>query len=135
MSDPRTRNAVSAPSRSVALVTLGCARNEVDSEELAGTLAARGWSLTDSDADRVDHMRHGLILISPFQWSRWLSAAVKLGVDGATLAAEIHVARTDPTRENVARCADIARRIESTATGMAKRIAETTALEMEAAAA
>jgi ribosomal protein S12 methylthiotransferase len=53
VSDPRTRNAVSAPSRSVALVTLGCARNEVDSEELAGTLAARGWSLTDSDAADV----------------------------------------------------------------------------------
>jgi len=38
-----------APSGSVAIVTLGCARNEVDSEELAGTLAARGWQLTDSD--------------------------------------------------------------------------------------
>jgi ribosomal protein S12 methylthiotransferase len=35
-------------------VTLGCARNEVDSEELAGTLAARGWLLADSeDADVV----------------------------------------------------------------------------------
>ena len=33
---------------SVAIVTLGCARNEVDSEELAGTLAARGWQLTES---------------------------------------------------------------------------------------
>ncbi len=31
--------------RSVALVTLGCARNEVDSEELAGRLAADGWEL------------------------------------------------------------------------------------------
>jgi ribosomal protein S12 methylthiotransferase len=30
-------------------VTLGCARNEVDSEELAGTLSSRGWQLTDSD--------------------------------------------------------------------------------------
>lgn len=30
---------------SVALVTLGCARNEVDSEELAGRLAAQGWRL------------------------------------------------------------------------------------------
>ena len=30
-------------------MTLGCARNEVDSEELAGTLAARGWQLADSD--------------------------------------------------------------------------------------
>jgi ribosomal protein S12 methylthiotransferase len=33
----------------VSLVTLGCARNEVDSEELAGTLSSRGWQLTDSD--------------------------------------------------------------------------------------
>jgi ribosomal protein S12 methylthiotransferase RimO len=36
----------------VSLVTLGCARNEVDSEELAGRLDAGGWSLTDeADAD------------------------------------------------------------------------------------
>jgi ribosomal protein S12 methylthiotransferase len=43
-----------APSRSAALVTLGCARNEVDSEELAGRLGAAGWALTDSaDADVV----------------------------------------------------------------------------------
>ena len=33
--------------RSVAVVTLGCARNEVDSEELAGRLAADGWTLVD----------------------------------------------------------------------------------------
>ncbi len=33
--------------RSVALVTLGCARNEVDSEELAGRLGAGGWALSD----------------------------------------------------------------------------------------
>ncbi|CAM5308812.1 tRNA-2-methylthio-N(6)-dimethylallyladenosine synthase [Streptomyces griseus subsp. griseus] len=39
--------------RTVALVTLGCARNEVDSEELAGRLAADGWDLVEdaSDAD------------------------------------------------------------------------------------
>lgn len=39
----------------VALVTLGCARNEVDSEELAGRLAADGWELVDdpSVADAV----------------------------------------------------------------------------------
>jgi ribosomal protein S12 methylthiotransferase len=30
-------------------VTLGCARNEVDSEELAGRLTADGWELTDDD--------------------------------------------------------------------------------------
>ena len=39
--------------RSVALVTLGCARNEVDSEELAGRLAAEGWLLVD-DAAQAD---------------------------------------------------------------------------------
>jgi ribosomal protein S12 methylthiotransferase len=42
--------------RRAALVTLGCARNEVDSEELAGRLAADGWELTedaDGDADVV----------------------------------------------------------------------------------
>ncbi|MEO3756550.1 30S ribosomal protein S12 methylthiotransferase RimO [Streptomyces sp. B6B3] len=37
--------------RTVALVTLGCARNEVDSEELAGRLAADGWDLVDDAAD------------------------------------------------------------------------------------
>jgi ribosomal protein S12 methylthiotransferase RimO len=40
-----------APARSVALVTLGCARNEVDSEELAGRLAAEGWQLVDDAAE------------------------------------------------------------------------------------
>ena len=33
--------------RRVALVTLGCARNEVDSEELAGRLDGAGWALVD----------------------------------------------------------------------------------------
>jgi ribosomal protein S12 methylthiotransferase len=44
---------VSSPARSVALVTLGCARNEVDSEELAGRLDAGGWALTP-DAEDAD---------------------------------------------------------------------------------
>ena len=39
--------------RTVALVTLGCARNEVDSEELAGRLSAQGWTLVD-DAGAAD---------------------------------------------------------------------------------
>jgi len=38
---------------SVAMLTLGCARNEVDSEELAGRLAADGFTLVD-DADAAD---------------------------------------------------------------------------------
>jgi hypothetical protein len=33
--------------RTVAVVTMGCARNEVDSEELAGRLEADGWTLVD----------------------------------------------------------------------------------------
>ncbi|MBB1245296.1 30S ribosomal protein S12 methylthiotransferase RimO [Streptomyces durbertensis] len=37
--------------RTVALVTLGCARNEVDSEELAGRLAADGWDLVQDAAE------------------------------------------------------------------------------------
>jgi ribosomal protein S12 methylthiotransferase RimO len=37
-------------SRSVALVTLGCARNEVDSEELAARLTAAGWVISDDPA-------------------------------------------------------------------------------------
>jgi ribosomal protein S12 methylthiotransferase len=40
-------------SRSVALVTLGCARNEVDSEELAARLEAGGWQIVD-DAENAD---------------------------------------------------------------------------------
>ncbi|QBF45573.1 30S ribosomal protein S12 methylthiotransferase RimO [Janibacter limosus] len=44
---------MSVPSRSVALVTLGCTRNDVDSEELAGRLSAEGWTLVD-DAAQAD---------------------------------------------------------------------------------
>ena len=40
-----------ATRQSVALVTLGCARNEVDSEELAGRLAAGGFTLVDDPAE------------------------------------------------------------------------------------
>lgn len=36
--------------KTVALVTLGCARNDVDSEELAGRLADDGWQLVDDPA-------------------------------------------------------------------------------------
>ena len=37
--------------RNVALITMGCARNEVDSEELAGRLDAAGFGLVDDPAD------------------------------------------------------------------------------------
>jgi ribosomal protein S12 methylthiotransferase RimO len=39
--------------RTVSLVTLGCARNEVDSEELAARLTASGWDLTPADEASV----------------------------------------------------------------------------------
>ena len=39
------------PRVTVALVTLGCARNDVDSEELAGRLAADGFRLVDDPED------------------------------------------------------------------------------------
>jgi ribosomal protein S12 methylthiotransferase RimO len=40
---------ISTP-RTVALITMGCARNDVDSEELAGRLAADGWVLVTDPA-------------------------------------------------------------------------------------
>jgi ribosomal protein S12 methylthiotransferase RimO len=43
---------MTSPGR-VSLVTLGCARNEVDSEELAGRLDAAGWELVEDAADVV----------------------------------------------------------------------------------
>jgi len=50
---PRPESGPPAP-RTVSLVTLGCARNEVDSEELAARLTASGWDLTtDGDASVV----------------------------------------------------------------------------------
>jgi len=44
---------VSPTPRRVAVITLGCARNEVDSEELAGRLAGDGYELVE-DADGAD---------------------------------------------------------------------------------
>ena len=37
--------------RKAALLTLGCARNEVDSEEMAGRLTGSGWELVDDGAE------------------------------------------------------------------------------------
>ena len=41
----------SADPRTVALITMGCARNEVDSEELAGRLVADGWTIVEDPTD------------------------------------------------------------------------------------
>jgi ribosomal protein S12 methylthiotransferase RimO len=48
---PAVRPDQPAVGPSVALVTLGCARNDVDSEELAGRLEAGGFRLVDETAD------------------------------------------------------------------------------------
>jgi tRNA A37 methylthiotransferase MiaB len=42
-----------APPTKVAIVTLGCGRNEVDSANAAGLLAASGYELVD-DPERAD---------------------------------------------------------------------------------
>ncbi|WP_433254069.1 30S ribosomal protein S12 methylthiotransferase RimO [Streptosporangium sp. CA-135522] len=39
--------------RTASLITLGCARNEVDSEELAARLEAAGWQVGDDDPDVI----------------------------------------------------------------------------------
>jgi MiaB/RimO family radical SAM methylthiotransferase len=44
---PQNQENRRAADRTVRLVTLGCARNEVDSEELAARLETGGWRLTD----------------------------------------------------------------------------------------
>src|SRR5689334_1676540 len=46
-----TMSTASAEPTPVAVVTLGCARNEVDSEELAGLLEAGGFLLVDEPED------------------------------------------------------------------------------------
>jgi ribosomal protein S12 methylthiotransferase len=46
---PMSTQEISTP-RTVALITMGCARNDVDSEELAGRLAADGWVLVTDPA-------------------------------------------------------------------------------------
>ena len=46
-----TNTTPAAPPLSVAMLTLGCARNEVDSEELAGRLAADGFLLVSNPAE------------------------------------------------------------------------------------
>ncbi|WP_309648052.1 30S ribosomal protein S12 methylthiotransferase RimO [Nocardioides sp.] len=50
MTTETTSAAPTPPLLSVAMVTLGCARNEVDSEELAGRLEADGFLLVDDPA-------------------------------------------------------------------------------------
>ena len=68
------------PSRRFAVVTLGCARNETDSEELAGRLADEGWLLVDDAADA------DAVLVNT---CGFIEAAKKDSVDTLLAAAEL----------------------------------------------
>ncbi len=72
--------------RTVALVTLGCARNEVDSEELAGRLAADGWDLVDDAADAE---------VAVVNTCGFVEAAKKDSVDALLEASELKSAAGD----------------------------------------
>ena len=70
----------STPGRRVALVTLGCGRNEVDSEELAGRLAADGWELV-ADAGDAD--------VAVVNTCGFVDAAKKDSIDTLLAAADL----------------------------------------------
>ncbi len=67
-------------SRTVSLQTLGCARNEVDSEELAARLAAGGWQLTDGAPEDAD-----VVLVNT---CGFVDAAKKDSIDAVLAAAD-----------------------------------------------
>ncbi|MGI9155682.1 MAG: 30S ribosomal protein S12 methylthiotransferase RimO [Marmoricola sp.] len=72
----------------VAMVTLGCARNEVDSEELAGRLEAGGFLLVDdpAEAETVVVNTCGFVEAAKKDSVDTLLAAADLKQDGATKA-------------------------------------------------
>ncbi len=71
-------------SRRVALVTLGCARNEVDSEELAARLALGGFEVVDdaADADAVVVNTCGFVEAAKKDSIDTLLGAAALNIDG-----------------------------------------------------
>jgi ribosomal protein S12 methylthiotransferase len=73
-------------SRTVSLVTLGCARNEVDSEELAGRLSESGWTLRGEgeEADVVLVNTCGFIEAAK---TESIEAVYTAGASGAKVAA------------------------------------------------
>ena len=73
--------------RSVAFITLGCARNEVDSEELAGRLIAEGWDLVDDPAGA------DAVLVNT---CGFVDAAKKDSIDAVLAAAELKDADRGP---------------------------------------
>jgi hypothetical protein len=80
--------APATPLTTVALVTLGCARNEVDSEELAGRLEAGGFRLVDdpADADTVMVNTCGFVEAAKKDSVDTLLAASDLKTDGSAQA-------------------------------------------------
>jgi ribosomal protein S12 methylthiotransferase len=80
-------------SQRVALVTLGCARNEVDSEELAGRLEAAGWRLVDDAADAD---------VAVVNTCGFVEQAKKDSIDVLLEAADLRDDRTVRTRAVVA---------------------------------
>src|SRR5947199_3001700 len=80
-SDPRS-------SATVALVTLGCARNEVDSEELAGRLEAGGFHLVEdpSEAQTVVVNTCGFVAAAKKDSVDTLLQAAELKTSGAAQA-------------------------------------------------
>src|SRR6478609_4411771 len=70
----------------VAFVTLGCARNEVDSEELAGRLAADGWDVVDEpdSADAVLVNTCGFVAAAKKDSVDTILADADLGFDSYT---------------------------------------------------
>src|SRR3954452_6114119 len=77
----------------VAMVTLGCARNEVDSEELAGQLEAGGFRLVDdpADAETVVVNTCGFVEAAKKDSVDTLLAAADLKGDGAQTKAVVAV--------------------------------------------
>jgi ribosomal protein S12 methylthiotransferase RimO len=74
--------------RTVALVTLGCARNDVDSEELAGRLVEQGWRVVDDPdgADAVLVNTCGFVDVAKKDSIDTLLAAAQLRDDGGAQA-------------------------------------------------
>ncbi|MBA3620036.1 MAG: radical SAM protein, partial [Acidothermales bacterium] len=78
-STPGGAGSPGGPGGDVAVVTLGCARNEVDSEELAGRLEAGGWRLA------ADPARADVVLVNT---CGFVEAAKKDSIDTLLAAAD-----------------------------------------------
>ncbi len=90
MTDPISAPALVGSGRSVALVTLGCTRNDVDSEELAGRLHAAGWNVV-ADAGAAD--------VAVVNTCGFVESAKKDSIDALLEASEL---RADPASRTAA---------------------------------